>query len=151
MESQLFWFINLEASSSHSQHSQDAPAHLQPLVLCGHAWDFQCFLHEMLLHPLQVGTCSTRSYHWNESEVSKGSSIPGWLLPTPPWWQCSAALHAATVLICSAPIPLWSWGPALHLRAALIFVCVTGLGFWVRKWREVIPLKVFIISSRWHK
>lgn len=56
--------------------------------------------------------------------------MPDWLLPTHPWWQWSAALHAATVLIsCSAPVPLWAWVPALHLIAALIFGCGSGLGF----------------------
>lgn len=105
-------------TSSHRQHSQDEPAHLQPLVLCGHhAWGVQGFLHEMLLHPLLELAVQGAA-------IGINLSMPGWLLPTHPWWQWPAALHAATVLIsCSTPIPLWLWVPALHFIAALILGC----------------------------
>lgn len=68
-------------ASSHGQHSQDAPARLQPLVLCGHARDFQCFLHEMLLHPLSELAAQGVAIGMNLSFLRKAACQAGFFPP----------------------------------------------------------------------
>lgn len=121
---------------SHREHSQDAPACLQPLVLCGCARDSQCFLQEMLLHSVLELAAQGVVFGMNVRFLKKASFQVGFLQKTsfqvgffPPMLggRGQQPCTAATVLIsCSAPIPLGSF---FHLLAALIFGCSSDLGF----------------------